>query len=238
MMEPAATLLLWGAASVACVHTLIGVDHYLPFIVLGRARKWSLRKALSITALCGVGHVAGSVVLGLLGVGLGVAVQQLEALESVRASLAAWALIAFGLAYAAVSMLRSARGHRHSHAHAHEDGTVHRHGHDHLQSHGHAHELTDRGLLTKWALFLVFVFGPCEALIPMFMVPAYAHNWALVLAVALVFAAVTIATMLAAVAAGMFGLSFAGIGALERHANTLAGVAIAGSGLAIHYLGV
>ena len=45
------------AASIGLFHTLLGPDHYLPFIVMAQARKWSLVKTTCITALCGAGHV-------------------------------------------------------------------------------------------------------------------------------------------------------------------------------------
>jgi len=238
MAEGGAAILLWGAVSIAFLHTIIGVDHYLPFIAIGRARRWSMRKTLSMTALCGVGHVTGSVLLGLVGVALGVALQRLELIESLRGSIAAWALIGFGLVYATVSFVASHRRRRHSHAHVHADGTVHHHSHSHQQNHAHPQTVQEDFPMTKWALFVVFVFGPCEALIPMFMVPAYQHNWALVVAVAALFSVVTIATMLAAVALGLYGSSLVSLQGLEKHGNTLAGLAIAGSGLGIQMLGI
>ncbi|MFN3202473.1 MAG: hypothetical protein ACE366_29015 [Bradymonadia bacterium] len=238
MNDPTLTVLLWAAASVAFMHTLIGVDHYLPFILIGKARNWSLRKTLGFTALCGVGHVVGSVALGLIGVGLGVAVERLEIIEGFRGSIAAWGLIAFGLIYAAISAWRAAKGKHHSHVHAHEDGTLHHHDHNHQGNHAHAHGAGDRKGMTRWALFILFVLGPCEALIPMFMAPAYAHDWSGVISVAAVFSVVTILTMVAAVAVGAVGLSFAPLKSMERHANTLAGLAIASSGLAIQMLGI
>ncbi len=238
MTEAGASVLLWGAASIALLHTLIGVDHYLPFIVIGKARRWRTRKTLSFTALCGVGHVAGSVLLGLIGVALGLAVQKLVFVESVRGSVAAWGLIAFGLVYAATSLLRNAKRQRHAHVHGHSDGTLHCHEHNHEKLHAHVHETGDGSGLTKWTLLLLFVFGPCEALIPMFMVPAYEHNWLLVVSVAGVFSVVTIAAMVIAVAVGLYGFSFLPMRVLDRHANVLAGLAIAGSGLGIQLLGV
>ncbi len=42
-----------------------------------------------ITLLCGLGHIGSSVVLGLIGVALGLAVNKLEIVESVRGNLAA-----------------------------------------------------------------------------------------------------------------------------------------------------
>ncbi len=78
------------AATVGFVHTLTGPDHYLPFIVLGRARNWSLGRTLGVTALCGIGHVLGSVALGLIGIGLGLAVGQLNIIEGIRGDIASW----------------------------------------------------------------------------------------------------------------------------------------------------
>ena len=49
------------AASIALIHTIFGPDHYLPFVVLSKARKWSNLKTVWITILCGIGHVGSSV---------------------------------------------------------------------------------------------------------------------------------------------------------------------------------
>ncbi|UCD38866.1 MAG: hypothetical protein JSW54_05140, partial [Fidelibacterota bacterium] len=92
-------VLMWTAAGIGLIHTLTGPDHYLPFIVIGRAKRWSLAWTLSITALCGVGHILGSVVLGFIGIGAGIALHHLVNIESLRGEIAAWGLIAFGLVY-------------------------------------------------------------------------------------------------------------------------------------------
>ena len=246
MTESTAAVLLGGAASIGFLHTVIGVDHYLPFVVIGRARRWSFRRVMALTAVCGVGHVLGSMALGFVGIGLGVAVDRLELVEGVRGSLAAWGLIVFGLLYAAWSGVRAARGYRHRHVHAHGDGTTHDHDHDHEDEHLHVHDPgrerpggePGKPRLTSWALFVLFIFGPCEALIPMFMAPASEHDWWTVAAVAAVFSAATIGTMLVMVAIGLAGLRMLPLRGLEAHANTLAGLAIAGSGLAIQLLGI
>ena len=44
------------AVSISAVHTLLGPDHYLPFVAMSRVGKWSLRKTAIITVLCGIGH--------------------------------------------------------------------------------------------------------------------------------------------------------------------------------------
>ncbi len=49
--------------------------------------------------------------------------------------------------------------------------------------------------ITPWALFVIFILGPCEALIPLLMYPASQHSWWGLTVVVLAFAAATIATM-------------------------------------------
>jgi hypothetical protein len=92
-------ILLATAASIGFVHTLIGPDHYIPFIAMARAGRWSLGRTMGVTFVCGVGHVVGSVALGALGIALGWAVGGLEWFEGVRGNLAGWLLLGFGLAY-------------------------------------------------------------------------------------------------------------------------------------------
>ena len=92
--------LLGAAFGVGVVHTLLGPDHYLPFIMLAKARGWSRLQTVLVTSACGLGHVASSVILGGLGIVFGLAVGRIDDLESGRGPLAAWALVAFGLAYA------------------------------------------------------------------------------------------------------------------------------------------
>ncbi len=230
-------VLLGAAVSIAFIHTLIGVDHFLPFIVLGRAQSWTLRKVLTITALCGVGHVLSSVVLGFVGIGVGAAIGHLTWLEGVRGSLAAWLLIIFGTTYAVWAAWRALRGRPHAHPHAHADGTLHDHGHDHTGEHAHPHGNPTR-IVTFWSLFVIFVLGPCEPLIPLVMAPAAENGWGAVALVSGVFGAVTIGTMVAATALGWYGLSLTSTPWLERWSHTLAGATIAVSGVAIQLLGI
>ena len=231
------SVLLGTAAAVASFHTLIGVDHSIPFIVLARARGWSLRRTLGVTGACGLAHVASSVLIGSIGVLLGVALDQLTWLESTRGQVAAGLLIGFGLAYAAWAFWRRLRGHTHTHLHAHADGTVHTHPHGHHGEHLHPHHIGRRGV-TPWALFLIFAFGPCEPLIPLMMVPAVERSWLLLAAVVGVFGLVTLGAMLAAVTLGYLGLAHAGLRGFERQIDVLAGLTIAASGAAVLFLGV
>lgn len=227
------TLLLGSAAAIGLVHTVLGPDHYLPFIALSKARRWSLRKTLSITALCGVGHVGGSVVIGLIGVAVGVTLRGLEVFESHRGEIAAWLLTAFGFVYASWGILQAWRNKPHKHVHIHSNGTLHSHTHAHQADHVHVHE-EKKPSVTPWVLFTIFIFGPCEPLIPLLMYPAVAVSRGAIFLVAGVFGLVTIATMMTIVFLANLGLGFAGAHRLSRYAHAMAGLVIFLCGVAIH----
>jgi sulfite exporter TauE/SafE len=230
------------AATLGFVHTLIGPDHYLPFIVISRARKWKLGKTLWVSFLCGLGHVLSSVVLGFLGIALGLAVGHLEKVESARGNIASWLLIGFGLAYMVWGLRKAYRSRPHQHVHYHPDGQVHVHSHTHENGHLHLHEETEEGSgkknITPWVLFLIFVFGPCEPLIPLVMYPAAQHSTSGVILVTTAFGLTTILTMLTIISLSAWGLSFVRLGFLERYSHALAGGLILISGLAVQFLGL
>jgi len=236
VMDSSIGILALTAAGIGFVHTVTGPDHYLPFIALGKARDWPLRKALGITALCGVGHVLGSVVLGLIGIGLGLAVGHLEVVEGARGDLAAWLLISFGLLYMVWGLRRAWLNQAHTHIHVHADGMVHTHNHDHAREHGHLHD--GKSAVTPWVLFIIFVLGPCEPLIPILMYPAARHNIGGLALVTLIFSVVTIATMVAMVMLADRGFRVLPAARMKCYTHALAGFAICASGLAIQFMGL
>ena len=310
--------LLGTAAVIGFLHTLLGPDHYLPFVAMARIGRWSTRKTLAVTVLCGLAHVASSVLLGAVGIAGGVVLLRLEDLESHRAELAGWLLLGFGMAYLVWGLLHAFRRLPHAHLHAHVDGTVHQHEHAHQGEHLHAHahglapdreaarewergvkrvpdrgseRLSDAGAelraefgaelgaepsaqrisepasalasatasnaagtsnaadapsaaspsgengggLTPWVLFTIFLFGPCEPLIPMLMYPASQANAGLVVLVASVFALVTVGTMTVAVLSMLHGISRVSLGPWQRFGHALAGLAVTGCGLAVKF---
>ncbi len=231
---------LWGliglAGFIGCVHTLTGPDHYVPFVAMARIGRWSYAKTAVVTLVCGVGHVLGSVALGAVGIAVGVALGGLEWLESVRGSVAGWLLLGFGLAYLAWGIKRAVRNRPHAHTHAHDDGTAHLHVHTHTGGHAHPHLEDHRAAsMTPWILFTIFVFGPCEPLIPVLMFPAARLSSVGVAAVVLVFAVATLVTMLTVVTAGYVGLSKLSFTWLGRYGHAIAGLAMATCGAAIHF---
>ncbi len=230
-------LLAITAASIGFFHTLFGPDHYLPFIVMSKARGWNLSKTLSITFLCGIGHVFGSVVLGILGVSIGIAIGKIEAFEGIRGSLAGWALMTFGLVYMIWGIRNTIRNKPHTHSHLHMDGTKHEHEHSHQQEHSHVHDAKKKSI-TPWILFTIFVLGPCEPLIPILMYPAAQNSISGLLFITTIFAVVTISTMMIVVYVASLGLKFAIFSKMEKYSHTLAGGIILLSGVAINFLGL
>ena len=226
------------AASIGLLHTLLGPDHYIPFIVMARSRKWSLVKTTWVTVLCGIGHILSSVLLGTIGIALGIAVARLEWAESFRGGLAAWALIAFGLVYFVWGLRRALRNRPHTHAHVHEDHIDHSHRHVHARDHTHVHTKEKSANLTPWILFVIFVLGPCEPLIPLLMYPAAKESFLGVVWVATVFGGVTIMTMLSVVLVSSWGVALLPLRQLERFTHALAGAAICLCGMAIQFLGL
>ncbi|MDA3835122.1 MAG: hypothetical protein PF495_17190 [Spirochaetales bacterium] len=212
------TVLLITALTRGVVHTVAGPDHYIPFVALAKTRKWSMVKTVNIVIISGLAHVLSSVVIGFIGIGAGIGLSKLEFFEDFRGNMAAWLLFSFGVTYTAWAVFRLIR--RKGHMHSHFD------------------DRKGKRQLTIWILFLVFLFGPCEPLIPILMYPAAEHNYAAVGLIAIVFAIATIGTMLISVIILLKGFKMVKISSLEKYQHVLAGFAIMLSGAGILFLGL
>lgn len=208
-------VLVVSAVSVAFFHSL-APDHWLPFVALAKASRWSMRKLGWVTTLAGLGHVTSSLLLGFVGLGLGLALHRMEGTEAWRGTAGIWLLIGFGVAYAVW-------GFKHA-----------QHHHPHVSVSEVAKAYATRRV---WMLFAIMVFGPCEPLIPLMFV-ASKHGLATVGIVSLVFSLVTIAMVV-----GQSCLSYAGVRLInapwmERYAHALAGVTILLTALFVWVAGV
>lgn len=230
MIDSPLGMLLSSAAGIGVFHAVIGVDHWLPFVVLGRARRWSLKTVLALTAACGLGHILTSFALGFVGIGLGAAVADLLGIQQSGGEIAAWGMIALGLTYAAWSFARGRR--KQAHAHSHAGGFVHAEE----ECEGDAQPSKTSGALTAGGLFLLFALGPSEPLVALLMVPALDFGMVAALSVGLAYGLATVATMMVTVTIGFYGLQLPSFRRLEVHAHTVAGLAIAASGLLLHFL--
>lgn len=207
-METSLGILCLSALLMGVVHTAMGPDHYLPFIVLSKARGWSMKRTGWITFLCGLAHVFSSILIGLFGIGFGLALKSLEMAEAMRGDVAAWLLTACGLVYMLWGIAHGMRNREHHHVDLKSDK------------------------LTPWALFIIFVFGPCEPLIPVLMFPAATISLSAALIVAGVFAVATLATMTGMVLSVLYGLKVTHF-KLHRFAHAVAGAVMLLCGLAV-----
>jgi sulfite exporter TauE/SafE len=221
LTESSILILLGSALSIGFIHTLIGPDHYVPFIVISRARNWSIARTVFVTIICGLGHVLSSILIGTVGIAAGSALGKLVAIESVRGDIASYTLIGFGLIYGLWGIWRGRKGHGH----------VHLHGGKHLDP-------SNARSVTFWTLFIIFVLGPCEPLIPLLMFPAVSHSWYVMILIASVFGLTTILTMTALVYAGVKGAVALKTGFIERYVHAIAGGIITFSGMAIRIFGI
>jgi len=226
------------AASMGFIHTVLGPDHYLPFIVMSKARRWSGFKTGIITFLCGLGHVGSSILVGAVGIAFVLGFSKVEGIEVIRGDIAAWAFVAFGFLYMTWGLIRAIKNKSHKHSHLHSGGVVHEHVHTHSEDHDHVHKGEKAVNLTPWVLFIIFVLGPCEPLIPLLMYPAAKHNVLGVITVSLIFAVTTLVTMLVIVLLLTYGLKALPFGRLERYTHAIAGATIFLSGCAIVFLGL
>lgn len=229
-------ILLISAASLGFIHTLLGPDHYLPFIVLSKARGWSQSKTMWITFISGVGHVAGSVVLGIAGVAMGISLNKLESIEASRGEIVGWLLMLFGIAYTIYGIRKFFKNGGHAHLPKFMVPKEIR-GLQHLPESEEDQQKQDTTRLTPWILFLIFVFGPCEVLIPLLIFPASEHNTLGIAGVSLLFGAATILTMMAIVLAGYKGTSLLNFKKGEKFWHMIAGTIILFAGLGMTFLG-
>ncbi|MBR1756191.1 MAG: hypothetical protein IJ738_01325 [Alphaproteobacteria bacterium] len=212
---------LWLTAFLtAVIHTITGPDHYLPFIAIAKSRDFSLKKTLLWTFLCGLGHIGSALLIALVFVYFShwLTDSQFTWIEDNRGDLAAYALIGLGGAY-----LLWALRHRYLHKH----GKAHHHGH--LMHGGTKAESKN---ITVWVLFIIFVLGPCEALLPI-LTASSVMGIPAVISSTVIFSVATIATMMVAVTCGYLGLSALRFKKMENYAHELAGATIMVCGIAI-----
>ncbi|MCL2126542.1 MAG: sulfite exporter TauE/SafE family protein [Oscillospiraceae bacterium] len=231
--------LLSTAASLGIIHTAIGVDHYIPFVAMSKSNQWSYPKTMLIVFICGVGHIMGSVILGLVGIWFGSQVTILANIEDKRGDIATWLLISFGAIYMLWGIRKAIQNKPHRHITDSGEEVWHSHhakNHDMEAAENHAEQ---SGVARSfWPLFILLVLGPCEPLIPLLIYPAAETGMMAVAATAIVFAICTIATMLLCTTIVLKGISMISIKNLERYAHSLAGFAVLVCGLAIRFLGI
>lgn len=222
------TLLLTTVA-ISFVHTASGPDHYLPFIVFSKAKKWSLMTTSLWTIACGIGHVLSSVLIGLLGVLLGWQLSKLDWFQDIRGSISAWSLFILGGIYLIWGLYRAYRNRPHKHFDVYNDTDIYVYTH----RHGEAVKSQDRMKVTPWILLAIFVMGPSEPIIPLLFYSGVTRSVFDIVLIIGVFTLTTVLTMLSIVLLGYYGYSFVKTNVLERYSYAIGGgvVTICGAGM-------
>jgi len=209
------------AVSIALLHTLSGPDHYVPFVALARSRNWTLGRTLFWTLVCGCGHVWSSVLLGLGGAALGWSVSKIGWLQGIRGGLAGWLMLVFGLLYCAWGWYRARSEASHKHFDIYNDEVY-------VYEHSHNDTLLPqkRHKVTPWVMFLIFLLGPCEPMIPLLYFPAAKNSWFGMILLILVYTIFTLLAMSCMVIGGYYGMSILKANRLERYIHIISGFAI------------
>jgi nickel/cobalt exporter len=217
--------LLAAAAGVGFGHAILP-DHWVPLAVLGRTRRYSLSRIARLSSLAGVAHVLVSLVLGALIIAIGL--QFRSTIQSAQDTIIGCILIATGLGFAVLEITGRGHSHDHDHDHSHDDGHDYdndHHGHDH---HGHAAHNPQRGGMHGLAAVMV-PFGaaasPDLTILPVFLAATTA-GLATALGSLIIFAAVTIGTIVGlTLAAARGGYEIRGQW-LERWGNVFTAVVL------------
>lgn len=220
------------AITISFFHTASGPDHYLPFIVLSRSRKWSKTKTIFLTITCGLGHVLSSVILGLAGLFLGWQLNKVFWLQDVRGNVSSWALLAFGVIYLIYGLRQAFLNKPHKHFDVMgEEVYVYTHKHGELVMPG------NKVKVTPLVLFAIFVMGPSEPLIPLLFYSGTKRSVPEVVVLISVFTISTVLTMLGMVLLGVYGYSFFNADKLERYVHAIGGAVVTLCGVGMVFLG-
>ncbi len=210
-MQSSFFVLLFSALSIAVIHSL-APDHWMPFIMIGNAQKWSKAKLMSVTFLAGLGHIGSSVILGAFGIALGMGLLKIKGIVESVAEVGGILLIGFGIFY----MLWGFRHLKEEHLDRFEKS---------------------RSVISTWALIAIFVLGPCEALIPLIFL-ATLYGWASVLIITTSFSATTVFMMMAQTFLAYTGIRKVHFDFFHKFSHAIAGGVIALTGIIVMVLGI
>ena len=203
--------LLGGGFVAAFLHAALPT-HWLPFVLVGRAQRWTLPKVLSTVATAGLAHIATTAVVGGLIVAAGLALDQW--IEGLMPHLSAVLLFAFGGFYLIKAVVRRTAP---------------------LAANGATLELSEPTVshaAAFWGLVAMLAISPGEVLLPIYMSSAQEGAGALAL-LTVAFAVGTILGMGVFTTLARAGASVLRLERWARYEGAVLGVALIGLGLLV-----
>lgn len=207
--QPVLWSLLGGGFVAAFLHAALPT-HWLPFVLVGRAQRWSLTKNLLAVVAAGLAHIASTVVVGSLIVAAGMALDEIVA--GLLPHLSAILLFGFGGFYLIKSAIRRP-----------------------VLAGGPALDLAEPtvGHATAfWGLVAVLALSPGEVLLPIYMSSAQEGVGALIL-LTCVFAVGTTLGMTVFTTLARAGASVLKLERWARYEGAVLGLALIAIGLLV-----
>ncbi len=229
-------ILLMAGASVAVFHAILP-DHWMPIALVARAQRWSTGRTTRVALWTGVGHVLGSIALGVIVIALGYGLKGILRLEG--------PIVGIVLVLTGVGLFLWSLRHP-GHRHPHPPGAESDHTHEHAQGHGHDHEYghhhdeqaydphhahDNRRSRGAWIIPAGIAASPDPTILPIFLA-AIAVNIRTAVEVLVVYALVTMVAMVGLTLAAVWGgYQVQGVW-LERHANHVTAAVLVALGVA------
>ena len=207
--QPVLASLLGAGFAAAFLHAALPT-HWLPFVLVGRAQRWTLRRTMGAVVAAGLAHIATTAVVGGLLVVAGLALNQWIA--GMLPHLAAALLIVFGAFYLARATLKKP-----------------------VPASGPPIETPEPAVTDSaafWGLVAMMAVSPGEVLLPVYL--STAEEGVVVLALlTLAFAAGTMAGMALLTALARAGASIQRLERWARYEGMVLGVALIALGLLV-----
>jgi hypothetical protein len=207
--QPVLFSLVAGGFAAAFLHAALPT-HWLPFVLVGRAQRWSLPRSLMVVTAAGLAHIATTVVVGSLIVAAGMAMD--EVVAGFLPWLSALLLFGFGAFYLIKSVVSRP-----------------------AMAGGPALDLAEPTVshaAAFWGLVAVMALSPGEVLLPIYMSSAQEGVGALAL-LTLAFSVGTVLGMATFTSLARAGASVLRLERWARYEGAILGIALIAIGLLI-----
>ena len=209
LQQPVLISLLGGGFVAAFLHAALPT-HWLPFVLVGRAQRWSLMRVMTVAVTAGLAHIASTALVGSLIVAAGLALNAW--IGGLLPHLSAALLFIFGAFYLARASLQKP-----------------------ITATGPEAEVPEPAVSDRaafWGLVLMMAVTPGEVLLPIYLSSATEGVAALGL-LTLSFAAGTVLGMTLLSALASAGYSILRLERWARYEGAVLGLALIGLGLLV-----